>query len=66
MIAGCVSIFGTSQRAEDTMRKGSHHSIYYPHMNEAGLRQFIAEQLLRSLMKNFPNEMNEAIKKYTG
>ena len=48
------------------MRKGGHHSIYYPHMNEAGLRQFIAEQLLRCLMKNFPNEMNEVIKKYTG
>jgi hypothetical protein len=42
--------------------KGGYHRVYKPKMNESELKRYIAETVLASLMRDFPNETNEAIK----
>jgi len=44
--------------------KGGHRWIYSPAMNEAEFKQYIARTILESLMRNFPEEMVEAIRKH--
>ena len=42
--------------------KGGYHRVYKPRMDESELKRYIAETVLASLMRDFPNETNEAIK----
>jgi predicted transcriptional regulator len=42
--------------------KGGFHRVYKPKMDESELKKYIAETVLASLMRDFPNETNEAIK----
>jgi predicted transcriptional regulator len=43
--------------------KGGYHWIYSPAMNESEFKQHIARTILESLMRDFPEETTEAIKK---
>jgi hypothetical protein len=43
--------------------KGGYHWIYSPAMNESGFKQYIARTILESLMRDFPEETAEAVKK---
>jgi hypothetical protein len=43
-------------KGEEKTGKGGHHWIYSPSMNEAEFKQFIAETILKNLMRNFPEE----------
>jgi len=47
---------------EERTGKGGYHRVYKPNMNESELKKYIAETVLASLMRDFPNETNEAIK----
>ncbi len=46
---------------EEKTGKGGHHWVYYPAMDEAGFKRFIASTLLESLMRDFPNETKAAL-----
>ncbi len=46
---------------EERTGKGGHHWVYYPAMDEAGFKRFIASTLLESLMRDFPNETKAAL-----
>lgn len=48
---------------DDQTGKGGHHWTYKPAMDEASLRQFIIEEILTSLIRDFPDETNTALKK---
>jgi hypothetical protein len=48
---------------EERTGKGGHHWVYFPKLNEAGFKAFIVEKMITSLVENFPEETNEAIKK---
>jgi hypothetical protein len=50
-------------KGEDNVGKGGHHWIYHPNMDEAGLRRFITEQILGSLIRDFPEETKTALRK---
>jgi len=43
--------------------KGGYHWIYSPSMNEAEFKQYIARTILESLLRDFPEETAEAVKK---
>jgi len=43
--------------------KGGHHWIYSPAMTEAEFKEFVAKTILGSLMRDFPEETAEAVKK---
>ena len=43
--------------------KGGYHWIYSPAMNESEFKQHIARTILESLMRNFPEETRQLIKK---
>jgi Fe2+ or Zn2+ uptake regulation protein len=43
--------------------KGGHHCVYSPALNESEFKQYIASTILESLMRNFPEETAEAVKK---
>jgi hypothetical protein len=43
--------------------KGGYHWIYSPSMNEARFKQYIARTILENLMRDFPEETAEAVKK---
>jgi len=43
--------------------KGGYHWIYSPAMDEAGFKQYIARTILESLLRDFPEETAEAVKK---
>jgi predicted transcriptional regulator len=43
--------------------KGGYHWIYSPAMNESEFKQYIARTILESLMRDFPEETAEAVKK---
>lgn len=47
---------------EDRTGKGGHHLLYRLEMGEAGLRRFIVEKVLDSLLGSFPDEVSRAIK----
>jgi hypothetical protein len=41
--------------------KGGYHWIYSPAMNETEFKEFIADTLIKKLMRDFPKETKEAI-----
>jgi Fe2+ or Zn2+ uptake regulation protein len=43
--------------------KGGYHWIYSPAMNEVEFKQYIARTILESLLRDFPEETAEAVKK---
>jgi Fe2+ or Zn2+ uptake regulation protein len=43
--------------------KGGHRWIYSPAMNEAEFKEFIANTLIKKLMRDFPKETAETVKK---
>jgi len=53
---------GVLKGVEET-GKGGHHWIYRPAMNEAEFKQFMARTLISSLMRDFPEETKEALRK---
>jgi hypothetical protein len=50
-------------KGDERTGKGGHHWIYSPAMNEAEFKQHIARTILESLMRDFPEETAEAVKK---
>ena len=50
-------------RGEEKTGKGGYHWVYYPAMDEAGFKRFIATILLESLMRDFPVETKAALGK---
>ena len=42
--------------------KGGYHRVYRPKLVEAEFRRFLAETVISSLMRDFPNETKEALK----
>ncbi len=46
---------------DDRTGKGGHHWIYRAAMDEAAFKRFVAETLLESLMRDFPDETKAAI-----
>ena len=42
--------------------KGGYHRVYKPKLNETEFKKFLAETIISSLMKDFPNETKEAFK----
>ena len=43
--------------------KGGHHKIYYPLMDEKGFKVYVARTVIQSLMRDFPEETREVIRK---
>ena len=43
--------------------KGGYHRVYTPSYDEAGLKEFIATQLIEKLLEEFPDETKKAIRK---
>jgi predicted transcriptional regulator len=43
--------------------KGGHHWVYSPAMNESEFKQHIARTILENLLRDFPEETAEAVKK---
>jgi hypothetical protein len=50
-------------KGEERTGKGGHHWIYSPAMNENEFKEFIAETILKNLMRNFPEETRQVIEK---
>jgi len=50
-------------KGEEKTGKGGHRWIYSPAMNESEFKEFIAKTILGSLMRDFPEETAEAVKK---
>jgi len=50
-------------RGVEKTGKGGHRWIYSPAMNEAEFKQYIARTILESLMRDFPEETAEAVRK---
>jgi predicted transcriptional regulator len=43
--------------------KGGYHRVYMPKLGETEFKKYLAETVITSLMKDFPAETKEAIKK---
>ena len=43
--------------------KGGYHRVYRPRLDETEFKKYLAETIISSLMKDFPSETKEAIKK---
>jgi predicted transcriptional regulator len=50
-------------KGDEKTGKGGHRWIYSPAMNESEFKQYIARTILESLMRDFPEETAEAVKK---
>jgi len=50
-------------KGDEKTGKGGHRWIYSPAMNEAEFKRFIAETLIKKLMRDFSEETAEAVKK---
>lgn len=48
---------------EEESGKGGYHRVYSPKLDESSFKSYIAETVISSLMKDFPEETKEAIKK---
>jgi len=48
---------------DDHVGKGGHHWLYKPAMNETQLKQFIAEEILTTLIREFPEETVTTLRK---
>jgi len=44
--------------------KGGHHKIYYPLMDEKGYKKYVAKTIIKSMMRDFPEETQEVLNKY--
>ena len=44
--------------------KGGHHKIYYPLMDEKGYVKHVLKTIIESMMRDFPEETQEILKKY--
>jgi hypothetical protein len=53
-------------KGDEKTGKGGHHWIYYPGMDEAGFKQYIAETILENLKRDFPEETKLAIRNRAG
>lgn len=47
---------------EQRTRKGGHHWVYRPAMDEAQFKQFVATMLLSNLMSSFPEETKKTLR----
>ena len=50
-------------KGEERPGRGGHHWIYSPAMSDAEFKQYIARTILENLMRDFPEETAEAVKK---
>jgi predicted transcriptional regulator len=41
--------------------KGGYHRVYYPVMDERGYRKYLLKTVVKSLMRDFPEETEEAL-----
>ena len=48
---------------EERTGKGGYHRVYRPKLVEAEFRRFLAETVISSLIRDFPEETREAIKR---
>jgi hypothetical protein len=48
-------------KGEQKTGKGGHQWIYTPAMDESGFKRFVALTLIRSLLKDFPEETRNAL-----
>ncbi len=44
--------------------KGGHHRVYFPIMDERGYKKHLLKTVVESLMRDFPEETIEALKKF--
>lgn len=51
---------------DDHVDKGGHHWVYKPAMNETQLKQFIIEEILTTLIRDFTEETKTALKDIIG
>jgi len=49
----------------DGTGKGGHHKIYYPLMDEKGYKKYVLKTIIKSMMRDFPNETKEVIQTYS-
>ena len=47
----------------DATGKGGHHKIYYPLMDEKGYKKYVAKTIIKSMMRDFPEETKEVLNK---
>jgi len=45
--------------------KGGYHRVYRPRLNEYEFKKYLAETVISSLLKDFPNETREALEEFT-
>ena len=45
--------------------KGGHHKIYYLLMDEKGYKKYVAKTIIKSMMRDFPEETREVIQTYS-
>jgi hypothetical protein len=48
---------------EEKTGKGGHHWVYFPKLDETGFKKYIVEKMLEILMRDFPDETRQIIKK---
>ncbi len=48
---------------KDQTGRGSHHLLYKPAMNETRLKQYIVEEILTTLIRDFPEETKNSLNK---
>lgn len=49
---------------EEESGKGGYHRVYTPKLDEDGFKKAIAESVISSLMRDFPEETNKVLKNY--
>ncbi len=47
---------------EERTGKGGYHRVYRPRLDENEFKKYLAETVISSLMKDFPNETKEALR----
>jgi len=45
--------------------KGGYHKVYRPRLDEYEFKMYLAEMMISSLLKDFPNETKEALEEFT-
>ena len=48
----------------EATEKGGHHKIYYPLMDEKGYVKYVLKTIIESMMRDFPEETQEILKKF--
>ena len=49
---------------EEKSGKGGYHRLYLPKLDESGFKKAMAQSVISSLMRDFPEETNEVLKNY--